>query len=239
MLSVAVYRQLAALVSGVHELTSAVEAGAPTAEIELRAHVLRGNLDSLAETIGSGARGPFSSFRRHVGFLLYYHRQDKPQSYAGDLADLRERDLPGVIDAVEQWMAESLDPGLVEAVNDSWEARQYGTAVRDAFIYLEQVLRDLGGIDPSQGLSGARLVTAVLNPSPDGSTRFRSDSFLGQLTAGEVAGANHLVRGAFLLIRNAAAHRPIAYSQGEADDIIHLVSLCLRILPINGSEPRG
>ncbi len=53
---------------------------------------------------------------------------------------------------------------------------------------------------------------------------------MGHLTRGELAGVYNYVKGAFLLFRNATAHRPIPYTAAEAEDIIHVVNLCLRML---------
>jgi hypothetical protein len=49
------------------------------------------------------------------------------------------------------------------------------------------------------------------------------DGFMGQLTAGEIKGLEHLIRGAF--------HRNIAYSAGEAEGVINFVNHCLRFVP--------
>jgi uncharacterized protein (TIGR02391 family) len=236
VLSINVHRQLLTLISQVNQLISSVESCAATSEVELRAAAARETLDSLATMISSGPTGSFNHLARHLHWLLRYYREGKPDRYAPDIADLQERDLPGVIDAVEKWAQGLLDPRLVEAISASWEAQQYGSAVRDAFIHLEDVLRDLGNVDPAEGLSGEKLVTRVLGPNRDTRITLPSNGLLGQLTRGETTGAYHLIRGAFLLVRNATAHRPIAYSQEEAEDIIHLINLCLRILSPHSSE---
>ncbi len=70
-----------------------------------------------------------------------------------------------MIRALEEWGQQVLNPGLMQAITASWSARHYGSAVRDAFIYLEDVLREAGNVDPSKGLSGDHLVTALLGPS--------------------------------------------------------------------------
>ena len=54
---------------------------------------------------------------------------------------------------------------------------------------------------------------------------------MGRFTRGEATGLYNLVKGACLLFRNAAAHRPITCTASEAEDIVHLVNLCLRLLP--------
>lgn len=96
--------------------------------------------------------------------------------------------------------------------------------------FLRQASR-WAGIEYPSGLSGERLVASVLDPNGSDRIALPSDGFLGELTSGERSGFHHLVRGAFLLIRNATAHRPIAYTQSEAEDIVHLVNVCLRLLP--------
>lgn len=54
---------------------------------------------------------------------------------------------------------------------------------------------------------------------------------MGHLTRGGLEGVYRHVKGAFLPFRNATAHRPILYTAAEAEDIIHVVDLCLRMLP--------
>lgn len=236
MLSLVVHRQLVTLVSDVHQLIDRVQSDATTEEVELLVTATRQILDVLQEMIGAGPTGSFDSLARHLHFLLYYHRAGKPESYAADIEDLRERDLPSVIRAVEEWGAQLLDPGLVGAIKTSWETQHFGNAVRDAFIYLEDALREVGDVDPRRGLSGDRLVTSVLGPSAQAGTSVRSDGFLGHLTSGESTGLYHLFKGAFLLLRNATAHRAIPYSASEAEDVVHLVNLCLRLLPSQTEE---
>ena len=64
-------------------------------------------------------------------------------------------------------------------------------------------------MEPSTGLSGDRLVTRVLSPSSNSVVTLPADGFMGHLTRGELEGVYNFVKGAFLLFRNAAAHRPI------------------------------
>jgi len=123
------------------------------------------------------------------------------------------------------------------AISTSWEKQHFDGAVRDAFILLERVLRELGNVDPEMGLSGDRLVASLLAPSSRTSLTLPNDGFMGQLTRGEREGAYFYFRGVFLLFRNATAHRTIPYSASEAEDIIHVVNVCLRMLPTNaGAE---
>jgi Protein of unknown function (Hypoth_ymh) len=231
VLSISVYRQLSSLVSQVHVLFARVEAGAPVDEVALRVAAIRQVLDDLQENTGAGPTGPFDSLARHLHWFQRYHRDQKPERYAPDIADIRERDLPGVIEAVESWGRQLLDAGLVEAIGASWETQHFGSAIRDAFIYLEDALRQVGNVDPELGLSGDRLVTRVLNPSSSAAITLPADGFMGRLTGGELEGVYSYVKGAFLLFRNATAHRPIPYTAAEAEDIIHVVNLCLRMLP--------
>lgn len=231
MLSITIYRQLSSLVSQVHVLLARVEADAPADEVALRVTAIRQVLDNLQEKVSAGPTGAFNSLARHLHWLQHCHREQKPERYAPDIADIRERDLPGVIAAVESWGRHILDTGLVEAITASWEAQHFGSAVRDAFIYLEDVLREVGNVDPATGLSGDRLVTRVLGPTSNSAITLPADGFMGHLTRGELEGVYNYVKGAFLLFRNATAHRPIPYTAAEAEDVIRVVNLCLRMLP--------
>jgi hypothetical protein len=231
VLSISIYRQLSSLVSQIHVLLARVEADAPIDEVALRVAAIRHVLDDLQENVSAGPTGAFNSLARHLHWLQRYHREQKPDRYAPDIADIRERDLPAIIAAVEFWGRQILDAGLVEAIAASWEAQHFGSAVRDAFIYLEDMLREAGNVDPATGLSGDRLVTRVLGPSSSSAITLPTDGFMGHLTRGELEGVYQYVKGAFLLFRNATAHRPIPYTAAEAEDIIHVVNLCLRMLP--------
>jgi len=231
VLSITIYWQLSNLVSQVHVLLARIEADAPADEVALRVEAIRAVLNDLQDNVSAGPTGAFNSLARHLYWLERYHREQKPDRYAPDIADIRERDLPGVIAAVESWGRQFLAAGLVKAISASWEARHFGSAVRDAFIYLEDVLREVGNVDPSTGLSGDRLVTRVLGPSSSSAITLPNDGFMGHLTRGELEGVYNYIKGAFLLFRNATAHRPIPYTAAEAEDIIHVVNLCLRMLP--------
>lgn len=74
-------------------------------------------------------------------------------------------------------------------------------------------------------------MTRVLGLSSSFAITLPTDGFMGHLTRGELEGVYNYVKGAFLLFRNATAHRPIPYTAAEAEDIIHVVNLCLRMLP--------
>jgi hypothetical protein len=188
--------RLIGLLTETQLLVGRVEAGAPTEEVDLRAHTVRATLDSLQDKLDV-APGPFDVMARHVYFIAYYHRKGQPEYFAKDVADLTESDLPAVIKAVEEGSLSGLDAGLVAAVGESWDAQHYRGAVRDGFVDLEDVLREVGAIDPVMGMSPDKLVTATLGPSvPDRGTRL-SHSFLGDLTTGEIEGAYSVVKGAF------------------------------------------
>jgi uncharacterized protein (TIGR02391 family) len=231
MLSASAQRQLAELMSEVYQLLESVQSEASKPEVSLRAAATQRKLDDVHATVGSGPSRAFASLARHLHWLERFYLEDRPDRYASDVRDIRSSDLPGVIKAVEDWNSGPLEAGLFAAVNESWEAQHFAGAVRDAFIHLEIVLRELGQVDPTRGLSGDRLVTTVLDPSSSSHIELRDDTFLGPTTRGEATGFYHLVKGAVLLFRNAAAHRPVEIPPNEAEDIIRLVDLCLRLLP--------
>lgn len=230
MLSGEVYRLLSALVADVNSAIDRVQANAAIEEVELRVATARNGLELLRTTIGAPSGGSFEDASRHLRFLAFYHAKGHPDGYASDVANLRDRDLPGVIQAAEEWTATVLDPGLVDAIRGAWDGKQYDSAVRDAFVYLEAVLRLTGDINPSAGLSGVRLADAAFGPKSAVAAQ-ESYGFLGAATDGEREGGLELMRGAFRLFRNASAHRRIPYTAAQADDVIHLVNLCLHLLP--------
>jgi uncharacterized protein (TIGR02391 family) len=235
VLSIAVNRQLVSLMQETYGLLDRVQGEVADEEISLRVANIRRILDDLQSVTGLGPTDAFNSMARHLHWLQRRHREGQPDLFAPDVADIRERDLPGVVSAVEAWGRQLLDPGLASAIATSWEAQHFGSAVRDAFIYLEDILRDVGEVQSGTGLSGDRLVTRLLSRSSSQGLVLSSDGFMGQLTTGEQEGTYSFVKGAFLLFRNATAHRPIPYSSAEAEDIIHVVNLCLRLL--RGATP--
>jgi hypothetical protein len=231
MLSASAQRQLAELLSEVYQLLESVQSEAPKSEVSLRAAATRRKLDDVDAMAGRAPGRASANLARHLHWLERFYLEDRPDRYASDVRDIRSSDLPGVIEAVEDWNSGPLDEGLFAAVNDSWQTQRFAGAVRDAFIYLETVIRELGAVDPARGLSGDRLVTTVLDPSTESHAELREGTFLGPMTRGEATGFCYLVRGAFLLFRNSAAHRQIEMAPDEAEDIIRLVNLCLRLLP--------
>ncbi|MHB1774280.1 MAG: TIGR02391 family protein [Acidimicrobiales bacterium] len=236
MLSIAVNTKLSGLISKTHALLGRAQADASSDEVALRVTNIRQILDDLQKITGLDETGAFGSLRRHLRWLQRRHREGRPDLFAPDVEDIRERDLPGVVEAVEAWGQQLLDAGLVAAISTSWEAQHYGSAVRDAFIHLEDVLRDVASLDPDTGLSGAQLVTSLLTPSSSPRLALSDDGFMAHLTSGEREGLYNFVNGAFRLFRNATAHRNLAYTAAEAEDIIHVINLCLRLF--RGSTAR-
>jgi hypothetical protein len=228
------HEQLAQLFADVYELIRRVQSQATPEEVRLRVEAARQKLDEIGETIGAGASGSFGTLGRHLYFLNYWYERSKPDSYASDVVDMTERDLPGVASAVSAWARGSLNSGLEAAIAASWNSRHYAGAVRDGFIHLESVLREVGDIDQSRGLSGERLIEELLGPNSASPLKLPPDGPFGALTGGERAGAYYLLRGAFLLARNATAHRPLDYTRHEAEDLIRLVNLCLGV--VQGSK---
>jgi hypothetical protein len=231
------HEQLSQLIADVYELMRRVQGDATPEEVSLRVKSAKQRLDELAETIGIGASGAFGTLARHLSFLDYWYQRDKPNSYSSDLIEMTERDLPGVAAAVSAWARSGLDPALGKAIATSWNSRHYSGAVRDAFIHLESVLRDAGGTDPARGLSGERLIEELLGANSATPLPLPADGPFGALTSGERAGAYHLLRGAFLLARNATAHRPIEYTRQQAEDLLHLVNLCLNVVQDRAPPP--
>lgn len=225
MLSLEVHRALTDLVKKVHEAAAAAEQRVAFEEIDLRVTAALASADRLEAITGVQA----ASTRRHLGWIRHRHGEGQPELSDGDVRDLRQHDLPEVIDAIGRWVQHQIDPDLLAAIEGSWEAQQYDAAVRDAFVHVEERLRSVGGIDPREGLVGRRLVNRVL-PGTGPSDRWTPDGFLGAMTDQEQGGAREILHGALALFRNATAHRVTAYSREEAQDVLHLVNLCIRLI---------
>lgn len=231
MLNISVYKSISQLSSQLRDLVGRVREQAPVEDINLHIAAVRQTLTAVQETIGANSVDAFGSFSQHLNWLIYWYKQNTPSRYESDLNDLQGRDLAGVIQAVDSWAQSLLDCRLRDAIQGSWRSRQHENAVRDSFICLEEALRTAGQIDPSNRLSGDKLVSTVFSSSNPYMRSFPSDGFMGNLSAGEMTGLQHIVRGSFLLVRNATAHRPIAYSADEAENIVQLVNFCLRFFP--------
>lgn len=225
VLSFEVHGELTELIAAVNRVATAAEKRAPVTEIELRVNHARETAERLEAMIDA----KFGSLRRHLAWLLRRHREGRPELADGDVMDLREHDLPDVTATVGRWAENLLDGGLVETIEGSWRAQRYDAAVREAFVYLEARMRALGLVDPGLGLTGRQLVARLL-PGNGPSDRWGDEGLLGHLTDREQSGARELLNGAVSLFRNATAHRATAYTREEAEDVVHLVNLCLRLL---------
>jgi len=226
VLSFKVYRDLTALIASVEGVTAAAEERVAASEIELRVAAtlaIADRLEAIVET-------RFVGLRRHLGWLLYRHREGRPDLADGDITDLRKHDLPDVMEAIETWSARLLDPGLEAVVGELWNNQQYDAAVRAGFVYVEERMRSLAGVEPNEGVVGRKLVHRLLPINGEMPGEWTDRGLLGHLTDNEKSGARELLSGALVLFRNATAHRQVAYTREEADDVLHLVSLSLRLL---------
>jgi len=230
VLSTAVYQDLGRLTRLLFLIFARIDGGAQPPEIDLLVDTARETLSRLAGTIGATDADPVSKLHRHLHWLGYWFARDEPDSYQPDVEDITQRDLPGVIDLVNKWERDLLSPGLVDAVMGSWEVKNYLHVVRDAFVYLEDALRRAGGISPAEGMTAEALVNRLLAPGATEQIDLSQVTPQGPRTKGEQQGLLHLFKGAFLLFRNPAAHRVVEYTPEQADELLRLVNLCLRML---------
>jgi len=113
-----------------------------------------------------------------------------------------------------------LDEELAERVLSIYENGQYQDVVRNAFIVLEERVRDKGGF--SEDKCGVNLMTESFNPADPGPLA------MGK-TNSEKEGTMLLYRSVFMALRNPVSHRFIEeIDQDYARDIIHTVNLLLR-----------
>lgn len=229
VLTTAVYQDLGRVMRLVDHIFRRIEDGAEAPEIELLREAATADLNRLARAIGAEESEAVEKLSRHLYWIEYWLKKGRPENFGGDIRDITQWDLPGVIIEVARWEQGLMVPGLVEAVRASWEQGNYSNAVRDSFVFLEEALRRVGGVDPEQGMSGARLVTSLM--AVDSPNRIdMTQSQLAPETRGEQEGAMSFFKGAILLFRNPAVHRTIDYSPEEADEIIRVVNLCLRLI---------
>lgn len=191
--------------------------------------------DALAElqlVLGAWALTGADNLHRHLHFIAFYYRKNQHSRYAEDLSDIPGKDLPAVADSVVDWERSLYDSALMDALRRSWQDGNYLGVVRDAFVHLEQRLRRAGSVDPGTGLAGEKLVTRLLARSSPHCLEL-PPGLLAASTSGEAEGVLYFFKGAFLLFRNAAAHRSIPYTAEEAQLVVAVVELCLRLLDGN------
>ncbi|MEA2825714.1 MAG: hypothetical protein QOG43_153 [Actinomycetota bacterium] len=229
MLTGTVYRQLAEVNRLSHAALAQAEAREPAEQVARTVQDAHAAISVLAQMLG-GDTLTKSSLGQHLHWLGYWYARGKHDQYASDVVDIRERDLPALAEFVAQWERSLLDPRLAAAIDRAWTDRNFLAVVRDAFVYLEHRLRDLGKVDPAKGLTGDALVTLLLGPNARQKLTLPAGTLLGPVTGGEDAGLMHLFKGAFLFARNPTAHRPIEYEPEEAYALVALVDLCLRII---------
>lgn len=118
------------------------------------------------------------------------------------------------------------DEELVERAVSQYRDGHYQSAVRTAFIILEERVREMGGF--SREVHGDDLMTEAFNPN--GGKIVMGD------TDGEQQGFMFLFRGAMLSLRNPASHRFVEeVDEGYARDALHTVNLLLRLLDLDQS----
>ena len=115
----------------------------------------------------------------------------------------------------------------------SWNDRNYVNVVRDAFVFLEQALRGAGKVPAADSVTAVPLVNRLLSSGSADRIDLPGEARSG----GELEGIHQLFLGAFQVFRNPAAHRFIDYKADNADEIIRLVDLCLRILETGEAPP--
>lgn len=237
MLLETAYRLMGSIMRGGLLIRERVEAGASNTELKIHLEGTTALLDQLARHTGSVGREEFENFKRHLHFIGYYHLRNQPDQYAPDLYDIVMVDTPALIDYLEEWSGSLISPHLQSMVRPAWDAGNYRHAVQDGFIYLERALRALARIPRDKGLSGAALIDKVLGRQSPDRIQLSGEPTLTPVTTGEEEGAFYLFKGAFLLFRNAGAHRFIDYEAPQADELLRLVNICLRILGAEKVSP--
>jgi len=141
----------------------------------------------------------------------YCHECGEPYPWADEAEDFADVD------------ASVLDDELAARALSEYEDGHYQSAVRTAFVVLEERVRDNGGFKESD--HGADLMTEAFHP--DGPLA------MGK-TEAEKEGTMLLYRSAVMALRNPVGHRFVdEIDEDYARDVIHTVNLLLRVLETN------
>ena len=224
-----VYCQLASVMERSYAVIRLAEERADEAVIARAVVDAQAAVDELGRLLAPRPIARVTDLRRHLHWIERRYRENKHDDYRSDLADIRQTDLPAVASAVADWERSFYDPRLIEATERAWNDRDYLAVARDAFVHVEERLRAAGHVSPSTGLSGDRLVTLVLGRSSGDRIDLPNGPFK-PLTAGEEEGVYNFFKGMFLLFRNAAAHRSIGYGPEDAQLVLGVAEMCLRLI---------
>lgn len=145
----------------------------------------------------------------------------------GRAVEEERKRLEETIEGFSKFDVSVLDEELAKRSVSQYEDGHYQSAVRTAFLILEERVQDKGGFSADD--TGANLMTDAFHPD-------RGPLAFGE-TKSEKQGAMFLFRGAIQSLRNPASHRTLEEADEEyARDVIHTVNLLLRLLEINNSE---
>lgn len=121
------------------------------------------------------------------------------------------------------WKLESLEPRLDRIVQQQAANGDYSSAVRAAFVHLEQRIRQTAGLAAHD--FGKDLIDKAFHPQTG---RLQPVSPV----SAECAGLHHLLLGLFLFYRNPIAHRPISYNEQSAKPILQLIDHALHLVKV-------
>lgn len=193
--------------------------GASASELKRDVHVLKAACDQLVGILPVAVGG--GALQTRFNWADYWLGQNQPNRILGDLADIVDRDLPALEGRFRDWCAsrEHYDRELSTGIGDLMAERQLDSAVRKAFVLLNERLVKNFGVTPD--LDGRDAVNKVFG---------RDGHLSGTVPESERESMRNLLDGLFGVFRNIYGHRDVQPDWYEAEAVLSMVNWALRRL---------
>lgn len=176
-------------------------------------------LAALPEEVDIGESG--GQLDRHVGFIEYWIRRDRPQSCLHDPSDILVNDLPGVMSAFDRWYDATAapHPELVNRLRRHIQSGDMKSAVRDGFAIWKTRIVELFGLPDD--IDGSRLSNRLFDEQ--GATA-------EILTERQRSACDNLYTSLYTLLRNPPSHGDVNLDRQLSEGGLTLLAWLLTML---------
>ena len=226
MLVSKILRELDSVESAMQSIAVKFQQDRPDAEILNEAKGVYDRLQGLQDLVPPSQA--LNSAVSHASWLVKRVGEDLKSCSEGDVADLIQRDLPGIYESVYAWLERPpfLDAQLLKALSPLITINQLDSAVRKAFVLLKDRLVRKFGLDATK--DGPDLVNLVFGAK---------SIYLTTMDASEKQAYRDFFSGLFGLMRNRYAHNDIHPDLAETDAVVGSVNLGMKLLEQIGETP--